>query len=136
MAKPKWKPYKKEQEPAEEQPKQEAEPPKEEPKPKAEQKPAKEEKQRRYEVSLAKIEDPCCYVINRSFDKRNEADAYCVELAEKEGRECIVWDNEEWCEKIVFRHKPKKPEEVKDDRTQEQEKTRRGRGGPRPKHKP
>ncbi len=67
----------------------------------------------RYEVSLAKIEEPNCYVGFHWCDTLVEAERVCVEKSVAENRECIVWDYEpiSW---FAFRNNPAK-KEVKDD---------------------
>lgn len=57
----------------------------------------------RYDVCLAKAEDPCCYVSFHDCDTMKEAQQVCTEKAIQENRECVVWDYE--VSDFVFRHK-------------------------------
>lgn len=91
----------------------------EDPSPKKRRKltPEQEDKERkfpygcRYQVSVAKLEDKCCYVGVHNCDTLKEAQQVCVDKSVVENRECVVWDYE--CSEFVFRQNSLT--EVKDD---------------------
>lgn len=58
----------------------------------------------RYSVSIAKVDDPCCYVGFHDCDVLKEAEQVCAEKGISENRECVVWDYDH--ANFVFRWKP------------------------------
>jgi hypothetical protein len=80
----------------------------------------KPDKKWRYEVSLAKEKEPNCYVRFSESNTLEDAKQKCIDRANKEGRECIVWDNDGWGNPIIFRHGKKEagketPKEATDE---------------------
>lgn len=66
----------------------------------------------RYQVSIAKKEEPNCYVDFYDCDTYKEAEQVCIDKAYCEDRECTVWDYDApRPDKTVFRCKPPKPED-------------------------
>lgn len=84
----------------------------------------------RYVVSLAKPNEPNCFKDFFETDTLSKAKEKCIDKACDEGRECVVFDREEWGDPFVFRYKPE-AEEVTDDRAA----TAPAEGKPKPKHK-
>lgn len=67
----------------------------------------------RYEVSIAKKEEPNCYVGFYDCDTYKEAEQVCIDKAHCEDRECTVWDYDApKPDKTVFRCKPPAIESV------------------------
>ena len=66
----------------------------------------KQKARKRYEVAVAKPDDPVCYVRNCEFTSLSDAKEACETISAGVGRECIVVDHEENGYPIVFRSKP------------------------------
>lgn len=92
----------------------------EEKKPDQPKNPVVDQPKKRYDVSLAKVKEPNCYVLFYRTDSLADAKKKCVDTACDEGRACIVWDYEAWDDPIIFRWPEKKAENVKDDKTAKQ----------------
>ena len=61
----------------------------------------------RFQIFIAKKEDPNCYIGFYDCDTYKEAEQVCIDKAHCEDRECTVWDYDAHTpDKTVFRCKP------------------------------